>query len=247
VTTDERGGGRLGPWEPQEVRSAYRALLESLRAEVTTTGFPPLTSHWPLVGTAPDRLMVVGQAVYGWIPDWRAGDLLTREGFEHVMADTKAACYERADPMNWIEENRVRGSPFWRMVRGTVERLWPGSAWNWYNHVVWTNLYPIAPNEPKGNPSGTLLEVQTKPAARLLRTVADALQPAGVLVLGGPYWWPFQEFIPLRVLDREQRPLLAEGEIGGVKWLVRLHPAGAQRRGWKASDYAALAASRLRA
>lgn len=234
------------PWAPSEVTDAYRRVVQAVRTLGDARDAGHLTSHWPLVGTAPDRLMVVGQAVYGWIPDWRVGDLQTSQGLESVLAETMSACYERADPMNWIEENRVRTSPFWRMVRGTVERLWPGSAWNWYSHVAWTNLYPIAPNEPKGNPSGALLEVQTAPAAHLLRTVARALRPEGVLVLGGPYWWPFQEFIPLRVLSREDRPLLANGEIEGVPWLAGMHPAGAQRRGWKADDYAAISAAYFR-
>ena len=233
------------PWRPRSVTAAYRDLLKGIAQQAESIGSSRLTSHWPLVGNAPDRLMVVGQAVFGWIPDWTVDDLSTPAGIAKVLEETWQVCYDRADPMNWIEESRARSSPFWRMVRHTVESLWPQSAWSWYSHVAWTNLYPIAPNDEKGNPSGALLEVQTAPSARLLKVVADALDPAGVLILGGPYWWRFQHYVPLRVLAPKERPLLADGEVDGRRYLAGMHPAGAQRRGWKAGDYARLVTARL--
>ena len=75
--------------------------------------------------------------------------------------------------------------------------------------------------------------------------MANEPKPVAVLVLGGPYWWAFQEQIALRVMDREDRPLLAKGQVGGRLWLAGMHPAGAQRRGWRANDYAAAVATRI--
>jgi len=234
------------PWRPQSVQVAYAELLDSVWGAAGAIGPGRLTSHWPLVGTAPERLLVVGQAVFGWIPDWRVADLGTPSGRAAILRETQLACYELADPMSWIEEHRVRSSPFWRMVRRTVEALWPDSSLKWFSHVAWTNLYPIAPNDVKGNPSGALLEAQTVPAARLLQAVADELDPVAVLVLGGPYWWPFQEHFPLTVLNRAERPLLAQGTVNGRSWVAGMHPAGAQRYGWRVDDYARIVALRLR-
>lgn len=205
-----------------------------------------LTSHWPLVGTADARVLVVGQAVYGWIPDWRLRDIRTPDGLEKVLSDTRLACYERPDPMDWIAENRVRSSPFWRMVMRLVEGLWPNTTDAWYSHVAWANLYPVAPNEPKGNPAGSLLEAQTNPSAAFLRLVAAALRPEAIIVLGGPYWSGFQAHVPLTPLDPDQRPILAEGTVSGYPWMVGMHPAGAQRRGWNADRYARLVLERIR-
>jgi hypothetical protein len=225
---------------------AYRELLGAVSAIDDAEGDQRLTSHWPLVGTANERVLVVGQAVYGWIPDWRLRDLRTPDGFGKVLADTRAACYERPDPMDWIAENRVRSSPFWRVVRESVEGLWPTSRHAWYSHVVWANLYPVAPNDPKGNPDGALLEAQTAPAAEFLQIVADELDPMAVAVLGGPYWWQFQRIIPLFPLAIGDRPLLAEGDVAGRHWMVGMHPAGAQRRGFRARAYAQAITDRIR-
>jgi len=197
-----------------------------------------LTSHWPLVGKAPRRVLVIGQAVFGWIPSWRAAQLSTSAGMDEVLAETQLACYERADPMDWIVENRVRSSPFWRTVRLTIERLYPGSPSAWYSHVAWANLCPVARNDVKGNPDGTLREVQTRPAAELIDAVARALEPDLILVLAGTFWWPFSERLALTGSLGVQRPLLGLGRRHGRPWIIGMHPGGAQRRGWGADAYA---------
>lgn len=232
------------PWRPPLVESAYREVLRAVADGADGIGRARLTSHWPLLGTAPERLLVIGQAVFGWIPDWETSDLQSQSGFERVLRETQAACYDRVDPMSWIAAHPVRSSPFWRMVRRSVELLWSDSAFDWYSHVAWANLYPVAPNEPKGNPSGPLLEAQTEPAAQLLGSIARELRPRFVLILGGPYWWAFQDQFGLTPLGRDDRPLLAAGVQDGAPWLVGMHPAGAQRRGWSADDYARRVADR---
>jgi len=163
-------------WRPPGVEEQYRSLLRA----VSASGLPSdirLTSHWPLLGTAPRRLLIVGQAVFGWIPNWSIADVATEAGITRVVTDTQSACYERSDPMNWILENRARSSPFWRATRHLVESTFPGSTYDWYSHVAWANIYPVARNDVKGNPEGVLRESQTTPAARLLDAVASAARP----------------------------------------------------------------------
>lgn len=181
----------------------------------------------------------MGQAVFGWIPNWQVADLETEAGTNRVTADTQSACYERSDPMNWILENRVRSSPFWRTTRRLIELAFPDSAHPWYSHVAWTNIYPIGRNDVKGNPVGELRTSQTSAAAQLLDVVASATRPKAVVILGGSYWWDVAGSLPLDDPAPVGRPLLAGGSRGGVPWVVGWHPGGAQRRGWGADRYAA--------
>ncbi len=171
--------------------------------------------------------------------------MATEAGITRVLADTQSACYERSDPMNWILENRVRSSPFWRATRHLVESTFRGSAHDWYSHVAWANIYPVARNDVKGNPEGALRESQTRVAALLLDAVASAVQPEAVVILGGTYWWDVADMLPLEQSAAVDRPLLAKGSRGGVPWVAGWHPGGAQRRGWRADRYAALISQAL--
>ena len=86
----------------------------------TEVGNGRLTSHWPLVGRNFDHgVLVVGQAVYGWIPDWTATDATTAAGRMAILDDTKATFSDLDDPMSWIGGHRVENSPFWRTVHGS--------------------------------------------------------------------------------------------------------------------------------
>jgi len=108
----------------------------------------------------------------------------------------------------------------------------------WYSYVAWANLYPVARNDVKGNPDGTLREVQTRPAAELIDAVARALEPDLILVLAGTFWWPFSERLALTGSVGVQRPLLGLGRRHGRPWIIGMHPGGAQRRGRGADAYA---------
>ncbi len=169
---------------------------------------------------------------------WRPGDVATDAGVARVLAVTQQSCYEHEDPMDWIVENRARSSPFWRTVRRVAELSYPESPYDWYNHVTWTNIYPVALNDVKGNPEGTLRAAQSNPAAQLLDAVAEAVNPDAVIVLGGGYWWDVAPALPLDNSRSVERPLLAVGKRNGVPWVIGWHPGGAQRRGWSSARYA---------
>lgn len=223
-----------------DVASAYEESLRAVGRIAPDIPNATLTSHWLLVGNNFDQgVLVVGQAVYGWIPDWEPGLAAIAEGRRTVLRDTREACAERDDPMNWIDGHRVENSPFWRTAHEVVDALEPATT-PWFSRIAWANLYPVAPNDHKGNPEGPLRQVQTAPAADLLRAVVASLQPSVVLVLAGPYIWPFVEPLGLSVLARAEAPLTFAGRKDGVIWLTGMHPGGAQRRGWPARRYAEL-------
>jgi len=183
--------------------------------------------------------------VYGWITEWTAADTRKPGGVDAIVEDSRRIFADRADSMDWIDGHRVENSPFWRTAHEVVDALTPGTA-PWYSRLAWANLYPVAPNDVKGNPEGALRVVQTEPAARFLDALIDELDPRLVLVLAGPFVWPFVAPLGLDGLERAEAPFTFVGMRGGRPWISGMHPGGAQRRGWPARKYASLIVDRAR-
>ena len=68
-----------------------------------------------------------------------------------------------------------------------------------------------------------------------------------ILVVGGPYIWPFVEPLGLGTLNAAARPLHLAGQRDGIDWVVGIHPGGASRRGLGPSRYAELIVDTVRA
>ncbi len=66
-----------------------------------------------------------------------------------------------------------------------------------------------------------------------------------VLVVGGPYIWPFIYPLRLDKLTTAQRPLDLTGLRDGIDWIVGQHPGGASRRGWGLRRYGELISKTL--
>lgn len=224
----------------------YAEIVAAVGEAADRIGTGHLTSHWPLVGRDFDRgVLVVGQAVHGWIPDWIAAEATTPQGVAAIVDDSAAVLADRPDPMSWIEGHRVHNSPFWRTAHEVVDALTPGSS-PWYSRLAWANLYPIAPNDRPGNPQGVLRDVQTRPGAGFLDYLVSELDPRLVLVLAGPFIWSFWTAFDLERFDPVERPLLLAGSRHGREWLAGMHPGGVQRRGWPARRYAQIIIDQVR-
>lgn len=221
------------------LEQAFGAIVEAVAAADEIDG-RPLTSHWPLVGRDFDHgVLVVGQAVYGWIPTWTQDDVQSEEGRRAIVDDTRNVFVDRDDPMDWLSGHWVANSPFWRTAHEIVDEIAPGPG-DWYSRLAWANLYPCAPNDVKGNPEGSFRAVQTRPAAAFLDLLIDELDPRLVVVLAGPFIRPFVEPLGLNRLARAQPPFTFVGVRKGRPWICGMHPGGAQRRGWPARTYAKL-------
>ena len=55
--------------------------------------------------------------------------------------------------MSWIAGHRVENSPSWRTAHEVTDALVPDLHSPWFSRLAWTNLYPIAPGDYKGNPA----------------------------------------------------------------------------------------------
>ncbi len=93
---------------------------------------------------------------------------------------------------------------------------------------------------------GILREVQTAPAAQLVDAVVEAVDPRLVLVVAGPFIWPFAGPLGLADLPRAEAPFTFVGHRQGRPWICSMHPGGAQRRGWPARSYARLIVAQAR-
>ena len=223
-----------------DIETAVEELLVRVGEQASEIGDRPLTLHWPLVGSGFDHgVLLVGQAVFGWFGDWTATDAVDPRRRQEIYRDARDLFADRPDRMDWIEGNRVWNSPFWRVAREVTDAVVPGRG-PFYSRMAWANLYPVAPNDVKSNPAGALLKTQTKPAAMFLAATIQALRPRLVLVLGGPYVWPFLQLLGLDNLAPVDRPLYLRGRQDGAAWILGMHPGGASRRGMGPARYAEL-------
>lgn len=227
------------------VVARYDAMLASIGDRADEIGSRPVVTHWPHVGSAYRGLVIVGQAVYGWGDDYPASHFQTKAGRDEGIAAFRARV-DKPDPLHWIEEHRVRTSPFWRAVRRFVEALEPDIDAPWYARFAWVNLYAAAPEDPPGNPAGALKEAQDPHVGPLLRAVTDMLDAKRVIAVVGPFWWPAAGPAGLADLPEEPRPLLRAGRSGGRTWVVGWHPNGASHRGYGSAAYTALIVGAVR-
>ena len=144
------------------------------------------------------ELMVVGRAVNGWtddtiLPSQLAEPNECRRYSEVVKRNSSGDA--RDCPMQWVQDYwqnpegyRTIDSAFWRVIRQVMEGL--NIAFEndpWPSHLVWSNLYKVAPAEG-GNPGNGLCHVQLKGCKSLFDTELNIYRPSRVLLLTGWDW-----------------------------------------------------------
>lgn len=170
-------------------------------------------------------MMFVGRAVNDWITTCRDVELLFKEGDENQI-------FAREDQMQWVEEYCSK-SAFWRVIRAVSQRIL-GIGDGWYDHIAYSDLYKLAPDE--ANPSESLCKKQENLCFRIFRAEIEILQPKVVVMLAGAAW--YDDFLcslnnnaaPV-LLDRVEIPY-ADNEsfkietykIGDVIYIGSLHP-----------------------
>jgi hypothetical protein len=103
-----------------------------------------IASHWPFVGTAYRRLLIVGQALAGWDDEaspalWRPTDLLADGGARRVLEASQRWAMARPEPIS--EPLRTRsGSGFWKISERVVNALEPIGAGPWFSRSAGWNL-----------------------------------------------------------------------------------------------------------
>jgi hypothetical protein len=231
--------------ETTRVEAAYDELLASIGDRADDIGDRPVVTHWPHVGSAYRGLAIVGQAVWGWDDDRQAADLRSPSVRQQLIADIRGRAEVR-EPIGWIDGHAREGTPFWRTMRTFAETLEPDIDAPWYARFAWLELYPSAPENPPGNPTGSLKGAQDPHVGQVLRAVTDLIAAKRVILTVGPYWWPAAGPADLADLGEVPRPLMRSGIRHGSTWIVGWHPTGASYRGFRPPAYAGLVAEEAR-
>lgn len=149
-------------------------------------------------------LMVLGRAPNGWDAQGSRGELssdLKRDSFfESILEETRGSsgCELGWVEGQWIETRRHKEgkrqyatgrSAFWRCVRRVTGLLEVADADEpgWVSHLVWSNLYKIAPAEG-GNPSEAMCRQQGDGCRGLLQLEFETYRPRRVLFLTDTTW-----------------------------------------------------------
>ena len=225
----------------QRVEALYDELLAGIAAREPEIGSRPVAVQWPHRGGAYRGTLILGQSVYGWADEWLAADFASPADRLAVIAQVRARNADRDDPMDWVATNTHRTSPFWNVCQRLAEAFEPDLDVPWHARIAWANLYPAGPDGPPDNPRGALREVQDAVVGRLLLAVVEMLDPARVIVFGGPFWQPAGRDSGLdAILPEAQKPLIRAGVVDGRVWVVGWHPTGASYRGFGPTVYAGI-------
>ncbi len=162
------------------------------------------------------NLMVIGRAVNGWSvgihpSQLRDGDFIRDHAERLYEASTLHYPSGNPDicPMSWVTDRwgadnaarvaRETGEPlyntarsaFWRVIRAVVDQLGIADVDNqfvpWSSHLVWSNLYKIAPAEG-GNPGDILRNIQEQSCIELMKIEIETYQPKRILFLTDTDW-----------------------------------------------------------
>ena len=154
------------------------------------------------------RLMVVGRAVNGWgkAIDTTSADTYAKEATKLFKQEDRFQTewkmkngetnpyseYEKTDENNKkiIKEYHLSKSPFWSgalQVYQELSKKEPHEHTDWYEDIVWNNIYKVAPAEG-GNPSTNLIYAQAPTCVELLKEEIKLLKPTHVLLVIDKSW-----------------------------------------------------------
>ena len=223
----------------------FDRLLESVGKHADEIEPTTLCVHWPHVGNNYRGTVILGQALYGGWEEFKVGSLQSRQERTRVIHYARAEHSDWPDPNDWLTaaSAATRNSPFWTAARLIVDALEPDPSTPWHSRLCWMNLYPVAPQNPKGNPGGPLKEAQARLVGELLRAHVERLGAKTIIGFVGPYWWSAAEAAGVADLPAASSPLYRAGrDAQGRTWIVGMHPNGASHRGCSPGQYAEMIA-----
>ena len=202
-------------------------------------------------------LMVVGRAVNGWREPYILPLDLTCQASRKRWALSvfnNATEDQGQCPMNWVMSHwgarngyNTRGSAFWRVVRMVIGGLsaqtltknsWPPRfRESWPSHLVWSNLYKLAPKKGR-NPNGQLRTTQHAGCIALLKAEIKIYRPRRLLLLTGRSWAaPFLDALSFETLCDPNRYVRFAGRLalpnaGQTHFVVASHPERKPEKYW---------------
>ncbi len=216
------------------------------------TGFLSMTGH-----AYNHELMVIGRAVNGFAegihPRNLCNPILSTQYAKKIFDAVIGGVVEDQNrcPMLWVTDwwgaDRAGGnyntarSAFWRVIREVIIGLHIQHVnnQNWPSHLVWSNLYKIAPAKG-GNPGSKLCNIQLQGCLELLKMEVTNYLPKRILFLTGIDW--ARDFITaLRGNINTRNPAFTHVEAYGnantaaghqYRFVVASHPMGKPESPW---------------
>jgi len=207
-----------------------------------------------LYRNADPKIMIVGRCVNGWGELTQDGSdcfvrsaaeaVTSAEGFAWINKDNHISTY--TDENNNLKEYNINKSAFWRLNRKIFNKFKPWVAEylktceiseehrrllenmdveRWFDYIVWTNLYPIAPKS-SGNAYGELKDFQNEFASRLVVEQIKYYKPKyAIFVTDWDYWFSdfSKTFCDVNKIDNGKY-VVGKGNYNGAKIVVTVRP-----------------------
>ncbi|MGU9977090.1 MAG: hypothetical protein ACNYNY_00120 [Candidatus Oxydemutatoraceae bacterium WSBS_2016_MAG_OTU14] len=176
---------------------------------------------------ASTKLMFVGRATNGWDEKYNES---THKSENNCLEAWTAP--EDRHPDGYSYHN----SAFWQVAKAMTRKFLEMNEkdWNtkWSCHIVWSNLYRIAPKE-KGNPSIALCKDQLDLCKDLLHAEIEELQPDKIICLTGYDNWAKGFFDIAHPPKVHSEKISCKGRFKNADYVVTAgHPQG-KRMGTK--------------
>ena len=184
------------------------------------------------------RLLVVGRSVNGWeelnestVEKFveAAANQVIDEGFSWLDDDGKAISTYKRESDNKECRYNVNRSAFFRCIKKIITQMKPEATIGkrWFEHVAWTNLYPIAPLH-SGNAEGKLQDAQIVVCKKLLLQQIDYYQPTHILFITDWDWW-FERFADAfpkvrKIGDSAINNIVGVGSYDNAKVAIAIRP-----------------------
>lgn len=170
-----------------EIKEYYKELYNAFDNSELKDWFKKESCHFTAMkGKYYDKqtikLLLVGIATNGW------GPLNTQNSEAFATAALNKIINE---PIGDNMKIHMKESPFWDYSRGVMEQL-TGKTINTQNdmvanYIAWSNLYKIAPNNPKesrsNNPTKEQQAIQRELSKKILQTEISLLEPTHILFI----------------------------------------------------------------
>lgn len=134
------------------------------------------------------RLMVVGRAPNGWDYDQLCYD--NPEAFGNSAEEV----FNNDSRFMWVTENEEKyslsASTFWRVIKRILVELTNEDSIDWYENIIWSNLYKVAKQERVNgktiknlNPNTTMCRLQYEVCKKILCKEIEIYSPTHILFI----------------------------------------------------------------
>lgn len=137
-------------------------------------------------------ILFIGRAVNGWIE--------TTNDVNTLFGETEQRIFNRDDQMEWVENEMEKGtnskvskSFFWKVVKGTTQKVYNINGKGWSKKIAWSNLYKVSPHKG-GNPTTRMINMQKEICKQITKKEIEVLSPQHIVLLTGLDW--AQDILP---------------------------------------------------